>query len=129
MDPLTVIMAALLAGAAASAETTASAAVKDAYNGLKTLVQRRFKGKPESQLALSKHEEKPEVWESPLKEALRESDAHQDDEIVKAAQELLGLMNLQPPTIMKYKAEIAGNVGSFIQGDNAQVTNTFNGKP
>src|SRR5687768_13584011 len=56
MDPLTLILAALGAGAAAAAKETASGAVKDAYQGLKTLIQRRFAGKPEAEIALVKHE-------------------------------------------------------------------------
>jgi hypothetical protein len=38
MDPITVIVTALIAGAAAAAKDVSVQAVKDAYNGLKTVV-------------------------------------------------------------------------------------------
>ena len=44
MDPITLIVAALAAGAAAGLGDTASQAIKDAYAGLKGLIKRRFAG-------------------------------------------------------------------------------------
>jgi hypothetical protein len=46
MDPVSLIVSALVAGAVSAAQDTASDAVKDAYSGLKTLLQKRFQGKP-----------------------------------------------------------------------------------
>ena len=48
MDPVTLIVTALAAGAVFGLKDTASAAVKDAYAGLKALVKRRFVGRPKS---------------------------------------------------------------------------------
>ena len=45
MDPVTLILTALAAGAALGVKDTASAAVKDAYEGLKALVKKRFAGR------------------------------------------------------------------------------------
>jgi hypothetical protein len=47
-------------------------------------------------MALAKHEEKPKVWEEPLKEALAESGIDKDEEILKAAQALLDQIKEQP---------------------------------
>jgi hypothetical protein len=46
--------------------------VKDAYHGLKGLIQRRFADKPDAEAALTQAEKKPKVWEEPLKDALKE---------------------------------------------------------
>jgi hypothetical protein len=46
VNPVTLIVSALITGAASAATDTASNAVKDAYSGLKTLLQKRFQGKP-----------------------------------------------------------------------------------
>ena len=46
VDPASLIVAALAAGAVAGAQNTATEAVKDAYAGLKALVQRRIAGRP-----------------------------------------------------------------------------------
>jgi len=43
MDPLTLILSAILAGAAAAAKPTAEQAVKDAYAGLKTVIESLWK--------------------------------------------------------------------------------------
>ncbi len=45
MDPITLILTALAAGAALGVKDTASAAVLDAYNGLEALVRRRLAGR------------------------------------------------------------------------------------
>jgi hypothetical protein len=46
MDPITLIVTALAAGAALGVTDTASAMVKDAYAGLKALVRKRLGGRP-----------------------------------------------------------------------------------
>ena len=45
MEPVTLIVGALAAGAAAAAKETASQAVKDTYGGLKNLIQKWFSEK------------------------------------------------------------------------------------
>jgi lipoprotein-anchoring transpeptidase ErfK/SrfK len=125
MEPTSLIVAALVAGAAAAARDTASQAIKDAYSGLKSLVQKRFADKPEAEVALAQHEKKPEVWQEPLKDALAETGANQDDEIVQQAQQVLKLVNPQQASQGKYNVQIGEGKGIVI-GDNAQVTQTFN---
>jgi hypothetical protein len=44
MDPISAILAALAAGAAAAAKETASSAIKDAYVGLKSLIKKKPRG-------------------------------------------------------------------------------------
>ena len=44
MEPISLIIAALVAGATAATKDTAGQAVKDAYEGLKTLIKRKFEG-------------------------------------------------------------------------------------
>jgi hypothetical protein len=52
MDPITLIVTALVAGAALGIQDTASAMVKDAYVNLKTLVKKRLGGGPGADLVL-----------------------------------------------------------------------------
>jgi Flp pilus assembly pilin Flp len=42
MDPISLIITALVAGALAATKDTAETAVKDAYQGLKTLIKKKF---------------------------------------------------------------------------------------
>jgi hypothetical protein len=121
MDPLGIIVSALAAGAAAAAKDTASQAMKDAYGGLKALVQRRFAGKQSAEVALTEHEKKPDVWQAPLKDALLESGADKDAAIVQAARQLLTLVQPQQASMGKYNVQIGQATGVAI-GDHPQVT-------
>ena len=129
MDPITLILTALATGATFVAKETVSEAIKDAYHGLKARIQRKFAGKPDAELVLAKHEEKPEIWKAPLTDALIETAADQDEEIIKAAQKLMTLVNPQQAAMGKYNVQITGDVQGFIQGNNVQVTMTFGDKP
>ena len=53
MEPLSLIVAALLAGAAAAAKDTTSTAIKDGYQGLKVLIERKLAGQPAAVKALA----------------------------------------------------------------------------
>ncbi len=50
------VLAAVAAGATAAAKDTASQAVRDAYAGLKALVNKRFEKKPQAEMALAEYE-------------------------------------------------------------------------
>lgn len=97
MDPMTVILTALVAGAAKAAGET----VPDAYKGLKALIQKKFASQPKPEadkavMVLEEHEKDPETYEAPLKKKLAEAGADKDEEILKAAQELLNQVKEQP---------------------------------
>lgn len=125
MDPITIIVTALTVGAAAGIQATTSEAIKDAYNKLKALIQRKFAGKPTATLALVEHEKKPDIWKAPLEEELRETGAGQDDEIIEVAKRLMALVNPQQAAMGNYNMQITGNVQGIVQGDNPHVIQTF----
>src|SRR6266566_9248916 len=91
MDPITLILMALGSGAAAALKPTAEQAVKDAYAGLKTLLQRKFAGKPAAEVVLTEYEKKPDVWKAPLEAGIKETGTDQDQDIIAAAKKLLEL--------------------------------------
>jgi hypothetical protein len=117
MDPVTLILTALAAGAAASAKDTASEAIKDAYSGLKGLILRKFAGKSAAEVALVQHEKKPHIWKSPLEEEIKETRLDQDEEIILAAQRLMTLVQPQQAAMGKYNVQVTGNVQGINQGD------------
>jgi hypothetical protein len=92
MDPITLIVTALAAGAALGAQDTVSAIVKDAYAGLKDLVKKRLAGRPSAELVLAKHEQAPETWQAPLMAELADTGAGGDRDLIAAAQALLDLI-------------------------------------
>lgn len=85
MDPITIILSALVAGTAKAAGDM----VPDAYKGLKGLIQKKIAGKPVAETMLEEHEKDPETYAAPLKKNLVEAGVDQDEEILKAAEELL----------------------------------------
>lgn len=122
MDPLTLILTALIAGTAAGGQTLVSDAIKDAYTGLKTLIQRKFAGKPSAELALTEHEADPQTWEAPLKKALMQEHIDQDSEIILAAQTLLKRVEEQPGGKQQIQS-IVGNYNAQVQGSGSASVN------
>lgn len=85
MDPVTLITTALTLGIVAGLKTTAEQVVKDAYLGLKTLIQDRYK------INLNNLEKKPdsEVQVAAIAEQLVDAGADKDREIINIAQMLV----------------------------------------
>jgi hypothetical protein len=125
MDPITLILTALAAGATASIQTTAGEAVKDAYTGLKTLIQRKFVGKPSAEVALAEHEKKPDIWKAPLAQGLKETEADQDQDIIAAAQQLIQLAQIQLGDKKNTNVTFQGPAQGTNIGDDNTITQTF----
>jgi len=125
MDPFTLIISALVAGVA----NTANQAVKDAYNGLKALLLRKFADKPKAQETLADHEQDPETYEKPLKKALTEAHIEEDQAILEAAQKVMTLVQPQQAAMGKYNVQNTGTVQGQVVGEHNQVTMQFGDKP
>ena len=128
MDPITLIVTALAAGAALGVTDTASSAVKDAYAGLKALVGKRFAGRPDAELVLAKYEKAPETWQAPLMAELAEAGADRDPDLVAAAQALMSLVDEAGARAGKYTVDVRGAQGVQI-GDHNRQDNVFNAPP
>lgn len=125
MDQISIILAALASGAAAGLKDSASLALKDSYNGLKALIQRKFAGKSESETALSLYVDDPFTYEKPLREALAEVQIEHDQTVIEAAQRLLTLTQSQQSSTGKYNTQITGNIQGYAQGDCQRVDMHF----
>jgi len=125
MDPISLIIAAIVAGAAAGAKDTASSAVKDAYSGLKALIRRRFAGDAGRLAELSQVEENPDGEHEALAKSLAAVVGGRDDELVQAAQALLRRVDPAGAQVGRYNVQITGGKGIAI-GESQTVTMTFN---
>lgn len=125
MDQISIILAALTSGAAVGLKESTSLVLKDSYNGLKTLIQRKFSGKPELATALSLYMDDPLTYEKPLKEALAKVEIENDRTVIEAAQRLLTLTQTQQSSTGKYNTQITGNVHGYAQGDYQQIDMHF----
>jgi hypothetical protein len=129
MDPLTLILTALTAGASASIQDTASQAIKDSYSGLKALILRKFSDQPKTQTVLDEYEEDPDTYEKPLRKALSTSHLDQDEELITAAHQMMTLVQPQQASMGKYNIQNTGTVQGQIVGDNSNVTMHFGNTP
>lgn len=120
MDPISLILTALVAGAA----KTAGDVAQDAYKGLKTLIKHKFEsqGKSDSATILDKYEQKPEKTKALLEDELTEVGADQDEEIIKLAQKLMEQLNPQEAAEGKFNVQISGGT---VQGLTQQNTGTI----
>ena len=82
------IVAALSAGAVTGATDTAKSAIADAYEGLKSLVKKKFGHDSDAAEAIDKLEAKPEsgARKETLAEELKAVNSASDPELVSAAQ-------------------------------------------
>jgi len=128
MDPVTLIVTALAAGAASALQDGASDAVKNAYARLKALVAKRLADRPKGELVLAEHEAAPQTWEKPLAAELSASGAEGDADLVGAAQALMSLVDEAGSRSGKYLVAVHGSQGVQI-GDHNTQTNAFGPRP
>jgi hypothetical protein len=111
LSAIEVITTALAAGASVGMKETASAAVRDAYSNLKSLLVQRFADRddPAAQ-ALEADETEPRVWQTRLGGALNTSGAVDDDEVLAAARRLLALADAE--TVRTTHIDVVTNYGA-----------------
>lgn len=115
MDPVTVIITALAAGAVDVVKPTATEVVKDSYQGLKDALVRKFGGSSEVVKAAKNVETRPdsEARQSVLKEELTAVESELGD-IPQMAEALL--QALQASGSISSEAHLAGD-GTIVQGE------------
>jgi hypothetical protein len=114
MEPISLILAALVAGATAATKDTAGAAVKDAYEGFKALIKKKFE---KDALAQAMVEAKPEdikQSEVLLRNKITEAGIDQDVEILKAAAEILRKEDPQGEEEGKYRINVQGDIKGIV---------------
>jgi hypothetical protein len=94
MDPVTMAVLALAAGAAAGLKPTAEQAVKDAYAGVKALIQRKFE-----KVDLTPLELRPdsEAERKSVREYLTDAGAGKDEELMDKVSALIEVLQKKAP--------------------------------
>jgi hypothetical protein len=121
MDPITLIVTALAAGAAIRLRDTASSAVEDAYASLKALTRKRLAGRSSGELALARHEASPETWGAPLAAELSAAGADGDAALVAAAHALMSLVDAAGARSGKYNVAVRASHGVQIGDGSTQA--------
>mgnify|MGYP000196320580 CR=1 FL=1 len=122
MEPMSLIIGALVAGSTEALKDTASQAVKDAYQGLKTLIIDKWGKKEEAKILLDNHEQNPEPFRPGLESKLSELELDQDQAIIQAAEALLEVADPEGTQSGKYQLTITGS-SQFQVGDGNTQTN------
>ena len=115
MSAVEVITAAPAAGAGIGVKDTASAAVKDAYAGLKALLEQRLGGQDDQVVqALEADETQPGVWQARIGDALADSGAADDEQVLDAARRLLAAADPEKAKALHIEVDINyGAIGEF----------------
>lgn len=124
MDEISLVVTALSAGAGAGLGDAASAAVTDAYAGLRDLVRRRLARRRAGEVALAEYEQDPAVWDASLRAQLAAAGVENDGELVTAAQALMRLLDPAGSRAGRYQVSIIGSQGVQV-GDGGTQHNTF----
>src|ERR1022692_3334394 len=128
MEPISLILAALLAGVVTGAGQSASSAVQDAYAGLRDALKRRLAAKPAAQDAVEQFTRDPDAWKGNLEVHLQQAGAGQDQAILEAAASVLRQVDPEGASTGKYVVDLRGAAGVQVGDDNAQ-TNYFGSQP
>jgi hypothetical protein len=124
MDPVSMIVAALAAGAASGLTDAAGSAVRDAYQALRASLKRFFASDQVAETALEQHARNPQAWEGALRDSVQQTGAHRDGNIIAEAQKLLQLVDPDGARTGKYHVNASHAQGVQI-GDGDTQYNRF----
>jgi primosomal replication protein N len=126
MDPVSLIVSALIGGLTAGLTDTAQVVTKDMYDALKARLMKKAAGNEDAQDAIAKVEKQPEskARQELLKEELGKLPLEHDEELLKLAQSLLEALKESGGKAGKYDVDVQNSQG-IVVGDNANVTQNF----
>ena len=125
MDPITLILTSISAGAAAAAKDVVSEAVKDAYSGLRSMIMNHFKGSRQAEIALDSFEKDPDTWRNPLEKTIGETRIGEDPDVIAIAQKVLQLIDPAGHAEGKFNVQITGPMQGQQVGDFGTQHNYF----
>jgi uncharacterized protein YmfQ (DUF2313 family) len=130
MEPISLIVAAIVAGLTAAATDVTKTTVKDTYDLFRSRLKKKVEGKEDAQEALAAVEKRPdsEARQAVLKEELAGLDVTNDEELLRLAQAVMEKVDEPGSQAGKYNIRISGGQG-FVIGDHAKVEQHFGSKP
>lgn len=122
MDPLTLIVSSLAAGAVASAKSTVESIVKDSYEGIKAFIKKKFGSK----VTVEDMEKNPnsESKRGSLKEDLENSGAAHDQELLEMAKNLIEVVKQHAPDTKVTGVNIEDVEAEFLKINKVESTGT-----
>jgi hypothetical protein len=112
MDPISIIVTALIAGAAAALKPMTEQAIKDAYTGMKGLIQRKF-GRVD--VAVLETDPASKMRQGVLKEDLEKAGAGQDEELLREAKALLEAVQAHASAVQAHASDEYKAIGLDLE--------------
>lgn len=113
MDPITILIAAVVTGAASGLGSTATEGIKDAYQTLKGLLRRKYGWDSDVNRAIDDVEQSPESGKQSLRSALEGAGAP-DEASVNAAHALLSTAKVSVSDVIGEGAELESSPQTFF---------------
>jgi hypothetical protein len=110
MDPISLIITALVQGAAKAATDV----VPDAYRGLRELLRKRFAGKPAAEMVFQEHASDPQTYEAPLRKQLEQAALAEDPEVMALARQLLDQLGAPVAPAIEIGRGAKGIIGQTV---------------
>jgi len=98
VDPISIIVTALVTGAAAAFKSTAEQVIKDAYEGIKAFIQHKYR---HVDVAVLENDPSSKTRQAVVKEDLEKTTAGQDEELLRQAKALLDIIQTHAPDVPK----------------------------
>jgi|SRR5579862_6590825 len=125
MDPITLIVTALAAGASAGVidglKDDVKESVRATYEKLQHLTKRCFRGDTSAEVILYKYRADPKTYEAPLVEKLAGVGAGDDADLVASARALMELVDQEDAKSGKYDVMIKHAKGVQVGDGNLQI--------
>lgn len=96
MDPITLIVTALATGAVAGLKPTAEKVVKDAYEGLKTIIKDKYERSKEA-VSVLENDPASKAGKAVVQESLEKDGAGRDEALLRQAQAVLKAIEEREP--------------------------------
>lgn len=130
MEPLAILLSAL----AATPEVMTASALQDAYQWLKSAIQKKWQGHPDAptaETALAQYEKDPETWKAPLSKSLQQFEVDRDEALVREAERLLILLREAQPGFASSVTvgKVTASRGSTINIAGGQIHNVSSTDP
>lgn len=127
MEPVSIIIAALVAGITGGLTQSANQVVKDAYQAFKTSLIGKLENPDKTKQLIQQVEEQPlaETRQLELKNELLQSQIIDNKEIINMAIKILELTNNKSGEVNKYKVDVNNSKG-IVTGDGNTINQTFN---
>lgn len=122
MDPLSLILEALTAGAVAALKDTAGKAIKDGYNALKTGIKKAWSASDNSAgVLLAEYEKDQETFQKPIEKKFKDQGLDQNEEIIALASALLKQVDPEGHAAGKYLVTITNSKNVQVGDGNTQI--------